>query len=133
MSEHTLRLVKIYKPIQKACQRPDIASTPYPQRVFTLCQLPLNASLWKPSSAKHPQVERILCGHLHRPITRHFGGPVARTAPSTAHQITLGLTPDSPPAFVFESPGFYVHTVQAGQLVTHLQPVGDFGAPQRFR
>ena len=83
--------------------------------------------------SQHPQVERILCGHLHRPITRRFGGTVAMTAPSTAHQITLGLMPDSPPSFVFESPGFYVHTVQAGHLVTHLQAVGDFGAPQRFR
>ncbi|HEX5738171.1 MAG TPA: phosphodiesterase [Hydrogenophaga sp.] len=83
--------------------------------------------------AQHPQVERILCGHLHRPITRRFGGTVAMTAPSTAHQITLGLMPDSPPSFIFEPPGFYIHTVQTGHLVTHLQPVGDFGEPQLFR
>jgi Icc protein len=83
--------------------------------------------------AEHPQVERILCGHLHRPITRRFGGTVAMTAPSPAHQITLGLAPESPPSFICEPPGFYVHTVQAGHLVTHLQPVGDFGGPQRFR
>lgn len=83
--------------------------------------------------AQHPQVERILCGHLHRPITRRFGGTVAMTAPSPAHQITLDLAPDGPPSFIFEPPGFYIHTVQAGHLVTHLQPVGDFGAPQLFR
>lgn len=83
--------------------------------------------------ALHPQVERILCGHLHRPITRRFGGTVAMTAPSAAHQITLGLAPDSPPSFIFEPPGYYVHTVQDGQLVTHLQPVGDFGEAQLFR
>jgi hypothetical protein len=55
------------------------------------------------------------------------------TAPSAAHQITLGLAPDSPPSFIFEPPGYYVHTVQDGQLVTHLQPVGDFGEAQLFR
>lgn len=82
---------------------------------------------------QHPQVERILCGHLHRPITRRFGGTVAMTAPSPAHQITLDLTPDGPPSFIFEPPGFYIHTVQNGHLVTHLQPVGDFGALQLFR
>lgn len=82
---------------------------------------------------QHPQVERILCGHLHRPITRRFGGTVAMTAPSAAHQITLGLLSDSPPSFTYEPPGFYVHTVQAGHLVTHLQPVGNFGEPQLFR
>lgn len=81
---------------------------------------------------RHPQVERVLCGHLHRSITRRFGGTVAMTALSTAHQIALGLTAESAPAFNFEPPGFYVHTVQAGQLVTHLQPVEDFGGPQRF-
>ncbi len=83
--------------------------------------------------AQHLQVERILCGHLHRPITRRFGGTVAMTAPSPAHQITLDLAPDGPPSFIFEPPGFYIHTVQAGHLVTHLQPVGAFGEPQLFR
>ena len=35
--------------------------------------------------AKHPQIERILCGHLHRPIQARFAGTIACTAPSTAH------------------------------------------------
>ena len=33
---------------------------------------------------RHPQIERILCGHLHRTIERRFAGTVAGTAPSTA-------------------------------------------------
>lgn len=82
---------------------------------------------------QHPQVERILCGHLHRPITRRFGGTLAMTAPSPAHQITLGLAPNARPSFIFEPPGLYIHTVQAEHLVTHLQPLGDFGEPQLYR
>ena len=81
---------------------------------------------------QHTQVERILCGHLHRSITRRFGGTVAMSAPSPAHQIAFDLSPDGPPSFIFEPPGFYIHAVQAGHLVTHLQPVGDFGKPQQF-
>jgi 3',5'-cyclic AMP phosphodiesterase CpdA len=30
---------------------------------------------------KHPQVERILCGHLHRSIQRRFAGTLATTCP----------------------------------------------------
>src|ERR1051325_4765782 len=46
--------------------------------------------------ARHPQVERILCGHLHRSIDRRFGGTVAGTAPSTAHHGALNLLPAAP-------------------------------------
>src|SRR5467141_3400670 len=41
--------------------------------------------------ARHPQVERILCGHLRRAIDRRFAGAVAGAAPSTAHQLRLNL------------------------------------------
>ena len=40
---------------------------------------------------RHPQVERILCGHLHRPIVKRFAGTVASTCASTAHQVVLDL------------------------------------------
>jgi Icc protein len=41
----------------------------------------------------HPQIERILCGHLHRAIDRRFAGTVAGTTSSTAHQIRINLVP----------------------------------------
>src|SRR5882672_6334976 len=34
---------------------------------------------------RHPQVERVLCGHLHRAIQVRWRGTLAATAPSTAH------------------------------------------------
>lgn len=34
---------------------------------------------------RHPQVERLLCGHLRRPIQARFSGTIASTAPSPAH------------------------------------------------
>ena len=42
----------------------------------------------------HPQVERIVCGHVHRPILRRFAGTVACTCPATAHQLALDLPPE---------------------------------------
>ena len=37
--------------------------------------------------ARHPEIERIVCGHLHRPIEARWRGTVASTAPATAHQL----------------------------------------------
>ncbi|MDB5809034.1 MAG: cpdA [Betaproteobacteria bacterium] len=82
---------------------------------------------------KHPQIERILCGHLHRPIHARFAGTLACTAPSTAHQITLDLTPAAPGTFTLEPPAYYLHAWRAGEpLVTHTVYVGDFAGPYSF-
>jgi Icc protein len=77
--------------------------------------------------ARHPQIERILCGHLHRAIDRRFAGSVAGTAPSTAHQVALDLAPAAPLAFTFEPPGYQLHWwSEAGGLVTHTALIGDW-------
>ena len=81
---------------------------------------------------RHPQVERVICGHLHRPIVRRFAGTVAMTVPSTAHQITLDLRPDGPPAWRMEPAGFAVHTLCDGAVVTHIAAAGEFGQSQAF-
>jgi len=81
---------------------------------------------------RHPQVERLLCGHLHRPIQARFGGTLALTAPGSAHQIALDLRPRSDCCLVMEPPGFLVHRLQGEIVVTHHAVVGDFGAPRPF-
>jgi Icc protein len=78
---------------------------------------------------RHPQVERILCGHLHRAIDRRFAGTVAGTAPSTAHQIRINLVPDASISFNFEPPGYQLHTWQDGSLVTHTALLGEWIEP----
>ena len=79
---------------------------------------------------RHNQVERILCGHLHRAIDRRFAGTVAGTAPSTAHQIRLNLVPDARLSFVFEPPGYQLHVWDAGEgLVTHTAILGAWASP----
>lgn len=43
--------------------------------------------------ARHIQIERVACGHIHRPIQVAWGGTLAGTAPSTSHaQVALTLT-----------------------------------------
>ena len=46
--------------------------------------------------ARHRQVERIACGHVHRPIQAAWGGTIAGTAPSVSHaQVALDLSETS--------------------------------------
>lgn len=83
---------------------------------------------------RHPQVERILCGHLHRTILTRWAGRIASTAPSTAHQIVLNLAPDSPMQFAMEPPGYQLHLASpSGGVVTHTVAVGAFQGPYSFR
>jgi 3',5'-cyclic AMP phosphodiesterase CpdA len=82
---------------------------------------------------RHPQVERVLCGHLHRPIQARFAGTLACTAPGTAHQITLDLARDAPGTFTLEPPAYFVHAWSAETgVVTHTAYVGDFPGPYLF-
>jgi 3',5'-cyclic AMP phosphodiesterase CpdA len=82
---------------------------------------------------RHPQVERILCGHLHRPIQVRWAGTLASTSPSPAHQVVLDLRDDAPSRFVMEPPAYQLHQWQrdAG-LVSHTAYVGKFDGPYPF-
>jgi 3',5'-cyclic AMP phosphodiesterase CpdA len=60
----------------------------------------------EPVILRHSNIERILCGHLHRSIITQFGGTVAITCPSPAHQVALDLLPERPAMFVMEPPGY---------------------------
>jgi Icc protein len=74
----------------------------------------------------------VICGHLHRPVVRRFGGTVAMTVPSTAHQIVLDLSEDGPPAYRREPPGYTLHTIVGGAVVSHGAEVGEYGAAELY-
>jgi len=82
---------------------------------------------------RHPNVERMMCGHLHRTIFRRFGGTIASTCPATAHQIALDLDQGNPLCFIMEPPAYQLHAWLDGQLVTHHAVVGDYGGPRSFK
>ncbi len=83
--------------------------------------------------ARHPNVERVICGHLHRSIQVRFGGSLALTVPSPAHQVCLDLAPDAPSAWTLEPPGYALHALPAGgRLVSHLAASGRYEGPYPF-
>jgi len=83
--------------------------------------------------SRHPHIERIVCGHLHRSIQCRFGNTIASTCPSTAHQVAMDLREDGPGCFVMEPPGYQLHLWRDGRLTTHTCVVGDYAGPYRFR
>ncbi len=83
--------------------------------------------------ARHQQVGRIVCGHVHRPVTARVGDAVASIAPSVAQQIELDLRPDAPSAFVLEPPAYQLHHWSAEHgFVTHTALVESYPGPFPF-
>lgn len=83
---------------------------------------------------RHPQVERVVCGHVHRPVQVRWAGTVASTAPSTAHQVWLDVREDGRFAFVMEPPACHIHVWRPDTgLLTHTSYIGDFGGPRAFK
>jgi 3',5'-cyclic AMP phosphodiesterase CpdA len=92
-----------------------------------------NAEGLKAVVSRHPQIERILCGHLHRPIQARWGGTMASTSPSPAHQVALDLRTDGPSRFVMEPPGYQLHKWHPDSgLISHIAYVGAFDGPYPF-
>ena len=78
---------------------------------------------------RHPQVERIVCGHAHRAVALRWQGTTVSVCPSTAHQFTLDLRPAAPAIYSFEPPGFQLHHWRPGTgLLTHTVQIGEFAA-----
>lgn len=83
--------------------------------------------------AQFPNVERVLCGHVHRAMQLRFAGTLLCSAPSTTTTIALQLQPDAKPASFHEPPGFLLHDWREGTgLITHHVLVGDFPGPYPF-
>lgn len=81
----------------------------------------------------HPNVERVIAGHVHREIHVRFAGTMASVAGSVAHQVCLDLRDDAPSAFTMEPPSFAVHRwTPAHGLVSHLAYVDEAPGPFPF-
>ncbi|KVC91824.1 metallophosphatase [Burkholderia ubonensis] len=81
----------------------------------------------------HPNVERVLCGHVHRTMFARFGGTIASAVPAPAHQVAFDLRDNAPSAFRLEPPAFAVHrhTPDAG-VITHHVYVDEGDGPYPF-
>lgn len=82
--------------------------------------------------APYSNVERVVCGHLHRPTFRRFADTVASVCPATAHQLALDLTSEDKISTVMGAPACQLHLWcgPAEGLVTHTSYIGVESAPR---
>jgi 3',5'-cyclic AMP phosphodiesterase CpdA len=71
---------------------------------------------------RHPQVRRVVAGHLHRTMAAELSGRAVLAVPSTYVQTRLSFDSDEI-EWAAEPPGFAVHAVLDGGLASHVQPV----------
>jgi 3',5'-cyclic-AMP phosphodiesterase len=76
--------------------------------------------------AAFPHVGMVVTGHVHRAVVGTLGGCAIFACPSTYLQVALDLREPSRVTMVPEPPGFGLHVAVAGELVSHVQPIGDW-------
>ena len=78
--------------------------------------------------ARHPQVERIVAGHIHCALQQRFHGTLAMTCTSTSMQIRVDHANPATLRMTHEGPACLVHTfTPATGLLTHASPIGEHG------
>ncbi|NMG41932.1 phosphodiesterase [Chelativorans sp. ZYF759] len=61
----------------------------------------------------------LVCGHVHRGVTRMFGSSIGLIAPGTSHCVTLDQRIENPHTLSLEPSGFMLHEWRDG-FVSHL-------------
>ena len=82
---------------------------------------------------RHPQVQNVICGHVHRKIVTRIGNAICSTAPSIGHQVAFDFRNGAEGGLVFEPPAFDLHWVRPdGGMVSHTVYIERFPGPYPF-
>jgi 3',5'-cyclic-AMP phosphodiesterase len=96
----------------------------------------LNAGELAPVIRRHPRVQLIATGHVHRATLAMFAGIPTTICPAPNHAVDLDLAELREPSFKVEPPAFHLHSWFPGEgfgsVVTHHIPIGDFDGPHPF-
>ncbi|GAA2633717.1 phosphodiesterase [Actinomadura fulvescens] len=124
------RLAWLDETLAAAPQTPTVVAThhpPYPLGIRFIDDMRFaDTAGFAKVVARHPQVARVISGHVHRGSVGSLGTTVCTTCPSTYRQLYLDLTRPGRAAVTGEPAGFAVHLVTAGTATTHFVPTGNY-------
>jgi len=96
----------------------------------------LNAADLAPIVRRHPRVQLIATGHVHRATLAMLAGVPTTICPAPNHAVDLALEQLREPSFKVEPPAFHLHNWFPGEgfgsVVTHQIPIGEFDGPHPF-
>jgi 3',5'-cyclic AMP phosphodiesterase CpdA len=87
---------------------------------------------------RHPQIIRMITGHLHRAIVTGWHGTTLAVCPSSAPQVAIdfreidGDNPDGRDMIVAEPPGFALHYWTGRDLISHFCAGGEHPVLARY-
>ena len=96
----------------------------------------VNADALAPIVQRHPCIQLVAAGHVHRATLTMFAGVPATICPAPNHAVDLDLGQLREPSCKVEPPAFYLHSWFPGDgfgnVVTHQGPIGAFDGPHPF-
>jgi len=125
----------------------ELASAPEKPALLFLHHPPFKAGIWHMDRQnllnadtlaaivrRHPRIQLVATGHVHRAALTMFAGVPATICPAPNHAVDLDLAELRDPSFKVEPPAFHLHTWFPGEgsLVTHQVPIGQFDGPHPF-
>lgn len=82
---------------------------------------------------RHPQVEAVLCGHMHRVMFRRWAGTVVASAPSTCTEIDARFGQGAAPQSFVGPRGYLLHRWNRDEgFVTHVMSTAPADGPHPF-
>ena len=126
------RLAWLEQRLAEAPERPTLIFMHHPPFLTGLAPLDMigltNADMLGAVIARHPQVERIVAGHVHSTMVRRFYGTIAMSCSATHQQIFPDLQRPERLAVIMEPPACLVHVWRESTgMLTHTNLIGDYG------
>ncbi len=89
--------------------------------------------LLKDIVSRHDNIERILCGHIHLPVSAQWCGIQVNSASSTGMLLGLDLSLQLPSQFYLDEPSYLLHySNDDGLLITHMVSTRNNDGPFSF-